>query len=99
MENHHHEEPKPTNKWISTPILMAVIVICCVVGFLNFASGQCCGGKCDAEHKKEHNTEQHDAPHGEVKTHEVVADTTHATTDTTAVHEGHDEHAGHDHGH
>jgi hypothetical protein len=58
MENHHdhHEEPKPSNKWITTPIIMAILVIGCIVTFLGVASGTCCNGKCNEKTK----TEQHD---------------------------------------
>jgi hypothetical protein len=96
MENHHHEEPKPTNKWIATPILMAVIVIAGIVTFLGQVSGSCCEGECKAKNKTEHGTEQHETTtghdHGADHTAPSTADTTHATTDSTAAHDGHENH-------
>lgn len=99
MENHHHEESKPTNKWISTPILMAVIVIACITGMFSLVSGQCCEGKCDEKNKTEQHGTTHGDEHGEVKNEETVADTTAATTDSTASVDGHEENSEHSHGH
>jgi hypothetical protein len=96
MENHHHEEPKPTNKWLATPILMAVIVIAGIVTFLGQVSGQCCDGECKAKNKTEHSTEQHgtthENDHGTGNTEHATTDSTHATTDSTAAHDGHESH-------
>lgn len=96
MEN-HHEDPKPSNKWLATPILAAVLFICCVVGFLTIATGQCCGGECKEKTKTEHTT----GTHGEEGDHKDVTatDSTDTVKDSTKVEEvheeGHEEHEGH----
>lgn len=81
MENHHHEEPKPTNKWIAAPILLAVFFISCITLFLSSKSGPCCEGQCDPKNK----TEEHGAIHGDGHSTEVAHDSTSATTDSAAT--------------
>jgi len=85
MENHHdhHEEPKPSNKWITTPIIMALLVIGCIVTFLGMASGTCCGGKCNEKTKTEQHGTTHEEDHGDkheeegkVEDKETVSDST-----------------------
>lgn len=107
MENHHdhHEEPKPSNKWITTPIIMAILVIGCVVTFLGMASGTCCDGKCNEKAKTEqHGTgheEEHGTTHDDHGTTTEVKDST-AVDSTAAVNNGaenHGEEHGENHGH
>ncbi len=106
MENHHHdhEEPKPSNKWIATPILLAVFVIGLVSVFLSMQSTACCQGSC----KEKANTEQHGNEHGTTDEHTstnghdeepVAADTTKTTADSTSNATEPTGHEGHGHGH
>lgn len=95
-EHHDHHDPKPSNKWIATPILAAVVVIALVVGFISLSTGQCCGGKCESKT----GTEQHGAPNHDGGEHETVneekADTSASTADSNAtapVEEGHEGHS------
>jgi hypothetical protein len=101
MDN-HHEDTKPSNKWVATPIVLAFLTIAALVSFLSFATGTCCGGQC----KDKANTEQHggehgvkDSEHGEtrdntqIENNEALKDST--TTDSSATthdHEGHGNH-------
>lgn len=109
MENHHHdhETPQPSNKWIATPILLAVFVIALVATFLSMKSNTCCEGSC----KEKANTEQHGNDHGTTDEHATTSehsesatnDSTKTTSDSTsttnepAKHEGHGEGDGHGH--
>jgi hypothetical protein len=103
MENHDHEEPKPTNKWLATPIIMAVCVIAILVCFLSSKSGNCCDKKCNDKAPTEHVTGEHatTGEHGdETNMHPEGADSTAATKDSSATVEGHGEHSeseGHGH--
>ncbi len=106
MEHNDHEAPKPSNKWLATPILMAFLTIAALVTFLSFATGTCCGGdKCCKEKAK---TEEHGGEHGTTNEHgtsettneNTASDSTATTTDSTATHEGHEGHGeGDGHGH
>jgi hypothetical protein len=105
MDNHHdhHENAKPSNKWVATPILLAFLSIAALVTFLSLATGTCCGGTCkDKVKTEEHGV--HDTEHGEHRdntveeNNEALKDST-TTTDTTATHENHDQHEGHGDGH
>jgi len=102
MENHHdHEEPKPSNKWITTPIIMAVLVIGCIVTFLGMASGTCCSGKCNEKTKTEQHGTGHEEDHGykheeEGTTKEEIKDST--TVDSHGEEEQSEEHS-EEHGH
>jgi hypothetical protein len=97
MENHHHEEPKPTNKWMATPILLAVVIIGIIAGFLSMKSTACCDGECKDKNKTEEHATTHEENHGDVKTTETTADSTASTTDSTEVVEDHENHDAHGH--
>lgn len=92
MENQHHEDPQPTNKWVATPIVMAFLFISVVIFFISLAAK----GKGKDAKTQEHGTEQHDATntdeHGEVKTNETAIDTSKVTADTTSAINGQVEH-------
>lgn len=97
MEN-HHENPKPSNKWVATPIVAAFIFVSCVVFFLTMASGQCCGGNCDSKTKTEHSTEHNPALHegnNDAKDDVVVNDSIGAANDSSIVENDHEEKESH----
>ena len=81
MENHHNEEPKPSNKWVATPIVMAICIISLVVFFITLGAK----GKSKSNKQKDHGTEQHATANkedrGEVKNNETSTDTTKITNE------------------
>ena len=93
MEN-HHEDPKPANKWIATPIVAAFIVIALVVTFIQASSGQF--SKCSNCKVPIKNSDQHDKKHEDgqsnVKSDENATDTSKTTNDSTKVVEVHEDH-------
>lgn len=97
-EHHDHQDPKPTNKWIATPILAAVVVIGLVVGIITLSTGQCCGGKCESKAGTEQGAGHHgetDGGHETTTGDEANTDSTAAVADSTAeapVEESHDAH-------
>lgn len=95
MENHHNEEPKPTNKWVATPIVMAFLLISVVVFFITLGANN---ANCKDTKTKEQGTEHHDATnkeeheHGEVKVDKMATDTNKVIADTTSAVEGNEGH-------
>jgi hypothetical protein len=101
--NDHHEESKPSNKWVATPILLAFFTIAALVTFLSLATRTCCGGEC----KEKAKTEEHGGGHGEghddhntqIENNEMLKDSTTATSDSTGKQEQGDSEQGESHGH
>lgn len=99
MEHHHHsEEPKPSNKWLATPILLALVFILGVLSILWITTGNRGNLACkDDKHGDTHGTEQHDE-HGKKDEHATTHDQTVVTndsakTDSSATHENHEGHS------
>lgn len=91
MDNHSNQEPTPAkDKWLATPILMAILTVGGIVGILMLLSGQCscCEGKAKVD--DHHQTEHHSGSgHHDDATHEDHdSDSDEAVTDSTATNDG-----------